>query len=248
MEASKFASLLIIIMINIAVVEDEIVEQNRVKDLFKKIETRINEKFNISYFDNGNAFLFNFEPTKYDLILMDIDLSSDKNGLEVSHEIRKSDNDAIIVFMTNLAQYAIDGYKVNAFDYIIKPILELDFITRIENAINNIKSKKRTKILVSVSGKKVVLELKNIYYVEVLNHNLFYHTNVGVLETRGSLKSLAEELKKDGFSLCNTCYLVNLKYVEHISGYVVTVKGEELLISHPKKKSFVNDFTNYLGI
>ena len=179
---------------------------------------------------------------------MDIDLSSDKNGLEVSNEIRKSDNDAIIVFMTNLAQYAIDGYKVNAFDYIIKPILELDFITRIENAINNIKSKKRTKILVSVSGKKVVLELKNIFYVEVLNHNLFYHTNVGVLETRGSLKSLAEELKKDGFSLCNTCYLVNLKYVEHISGYVVTVKGEELLISHPKKKSFVNDFTNYLGI
>ncbi|MBQ9265495.1 MAG: response regulator transcription factor [Bacilli bacterium] len=235
-------------MINIAVVEDEKVEQDRVKDLFKKIELRINEKFNISYFNNGNEFLFNFEATKFDLILMDIDLNSDKNGLEVSHEVRKSDNDVIIVFMTNLAQYAIDGYKVNAFDYIIKPILELDFITRIENAISHIKSKKRTKILVSVSGKKVVLELKNIYYVEVLNHNLFYHTNIGVLETRGSLKALAEELKNDGFSLCNTCYLVNLRHVEHISGYIVKVKGDELLISHPKKKSFVNDFTNYLGV
>ncbi len=235
-------------MINIAVVEDEKVEQDRLKDFFLVLEKRIDEKINVSYFNNGNEFLFNFEPIKFDLVLMDIELNSDKNGLEISYEMRKKDEDVILVFMTNLAQYAIEGYKVNAFDYIIKPILEFDFINRIENAIKHIKSKKRTKILLSISGKKIVLELKNIYYIEVLNHNLFYHTNVGVLETRGSLKALAEELKNDGFSLCNTCYLVNLRYVENISGFTVKVKGEELLISHPKKKSFVNDFTKYLGV
>ena len=92
-----------------------------------------------------------------------------------------------------------------------------------------------------------VPEGKDIYYVEVNNHSLIYHTANGNIISSGTLKQALNELGKYHFAQCNNCYLVNLAYVMEVNGYEVMVKGENLLISHPRKKAFLQELSRYLG-
>ena len=72
--------------------------------------------------------------------------------------------------MTNLAQYAIEGYKVNAVDYIIKPISYFDFKARISSLSNDINSKHKEKVLIQTDGKKIVV-ISDIHFKGKRNIN-----------------------------------------------------------------------------
>ena len=178
---------------------------------------------------------------------MDIELSGKDNGITVSEKLRKIDTDVILVFMTNLARYAIEGYKVNAVDYIVKPISYFDFKARISSLSNDINSKHKEKVLIQTDGKKIVVLINDIYYIETVSHSLIYHTKTGEYKAYGALKTVQAELENFHFSMCNSCFLVNLEYVERVDGYMVTVMGNELQISHPRKKQFLKELSLFLG-
>lgn len=78
----------------------------------------------MTYFDNGESFLSQYS-SDIDLIFMDIGLPN-KNGIDISRENRKKNDDVCIVFLTELFQFAIQGYEVNAYDYLVKP-MKYDF-------------------------------------------------------------------------------------------------------------------------
>ncbi len=234
-------------MIKIAIVEDDIQDQEKAKTFFERLSEESGEKFALSFFLNGDQFLFSFQYGAFDLVLMDIDLSSKDNGIEVSKKLRKIDEDVVLVFTTNLAQYAIEGYKVNAFNYIVKPYSYFDFSSQIMAIVSKINSQKSERILLQNDGIRAVVKIKDIYYVEISGHQMIYHTSVGDFKTYGSLKAVEKELKSFNFALCNSCFLVNLDYVERVDGYDVTVKGHKLLISHPRKKEFMKELSAYLG-
>ena len=235
-------------MIKVAIIEDEKKEQEVLRQYFQKLEEETDFRYSLSFFENGEKFLFDFSYGQYDLIMMDIELSSKDNGITVSEKLRKIDNDVLLMFMTNLAQYAIDGYKVNAIDYVVKPISYFDFKLRIGQVSKRISDKAKEKVLIQTDGKKVVVLIKDIYYIETISHALIYHTSKGVFKTwGGTLKEIQKELGNMNFSMCNSCFLVNLEYVENVDGFTVTVKGEELSISHPRKKQFLKELSLFLG-
>lgn len=234
-------------MIKIAVVEDDKNEQQKINKYFLDLGQETGNKFTLSFFNNGQEFLFDFCYGIYDLILMDIELSSIDNGIEVSEKLRKIDPDVYLIFMTNLAQYAIEGYKVSAFDYMVKPISYFDFKNRILKVTEKIVGKRKEKVLLQVDGNKVVVLIHDIYYIETISHTLIFHTAIGDLKTYGALKDIQKELKDFSFSMCNSCFLVNLEYVESVNGFTVKVKGHDLQISHPRKKGFLQELSLFLG-
>jgi DNA-binding LytR/AlgR family response regulator len=233
-------------MINIAIIEDKETDQTALKGYFAKFIAAEKLDLGLSFFFDAESFLKSFSASEYDLILMDISLGG-INGLEASAAIRKKDQDVVLVFMTNLAQYAIEGYKVNAFDYMVKPISFWDFSERLSKALEHVGKRKKTKVLIFENDKKVIMPLNGIYYVEVSDHLLVYHTKEGEYRTYGALKDLSKELSGSGFALCNSCFLVNLAYVASVEGFTVKVGGDELLISHPKRKGFLQELNQYLG-
>lgn len=234
-------------MIKVAIVEDEMKEREKLRSYFEKLEKEIGTLYLLSFFSDGDKFLFDFHYGMYDLVLMDIGLSSKDNGITVSEKLRKIDTDVILVFMTNLAQYAIEGYKVNAVDYIVKPISYFDFKARISSLSNDINSKHKEKVLIQTDGKKIVVLINDIYYIETVSHSLIYHTKTGEYKAYGALKAVQTELENFHFSMCNSCFLVNLEYVERVDGYMATVMGNELQISHPRKKQFLKELSLFLG-
>ena len=90
------------------------------------------------------------------------------------------------------------------------------------------------------------VDLDDITYVEVQNHQLTYHTVEGAYSQYGSIGALAKELGDKGFAQCNSCYLVNLQHVREVSGYMLRLSdGSELKISQPRKKAFTEIFRAY---
>jgi DNA-binding LytR/AlgR family response regulator len=233
-------------MINTAVIEDNGADQKTIKGFFEQYIKEKKADLSLSIFADAESFLEKFSADKYDLILMDINLTG-MNGLEAAARLRAIDQNVVLVFMTNLAQYAIDGYKFNAFDYMVKPISYWDFSERLFKALQHVGNRKKTKVLIFENGKKVIMPLARIYYVEVCDHLLVYHTKDGCFRAYGALKELTKELNGSGFALCNSCFLVNLAYVTTVEGFNVNVGGDNLLISHPKRKIFLQELNEYLG-
>lgn len=232
-------------MIKVAIVEDDQASANLIKNFLKKYQDEENEKFEVKHYANGLLFLGN-NCSVFDIIFMDIEMP-ELNGLETAKQLRKLDENACLIFITNIANYAIEGYKVNAMDFMVKPINYFQFSTRLKKAVALINKDKNSSILLNFEQGFIRIFIRDIRYVEVRTHFLIYHLANSKYEIRGSLKKAEEELKPYGFIRCNYCYLINLHYVSGIYNNIVTVGKADLQISHSRKKDLLSALTNYVN-
>ena len=130
-------------MYKIAVVEDEKEYQESLINSLHRIEKEQGEQFMVRLFNDGMDILDEYS-VDYDLLLLDIKMKY-IDGMETARRIREIDKDVTIIFITSLAQYAIEGYKVQAFDFILKPVKYEQFQVTINHALNSIKKWKKEK-------------------------------------------------------------------------------------------------------
>lgn len=227
----------------IAVVDDQAAVQRTMQDYFRRYTQEKGEQFQLFFFENAERFLERYRPV-YDVVLMDIDMPG-MNGMDAAHRLRNLDESVVLMFVTNLAQYAIKGYEVSAVDFVVKPVTYSKFAFKLNRALKLVPSKERPTVLIRTELGTITLEQDRITYVEVQGHNLFYHTDKNVYTMRGSLRHAEEELDADKFFLLHKCYIVNLAYVEEVNGFTVVVAGEEITVSRPKKKAFMEALAAY---
>ena len=226
-------------MYRIALVEDDEKFRNNFEKLISEFQTE-NHSFYIDQFTSAVEFLKSFK-SDYDLIFLDIRMPI-ISGMECARQIRSKDPEVLIVFVTSLAQYAIEGYQVNAFDYLLKPLDQASFkikFTRILHKLDN--SNKKNYLILPSSDGIVKISLQNIIFIETQSHALIFHTKIGDFKKYDSLSAYEEKLKEFNFVRCNSCYLVNLDYVKYVDRENLSlIMTEEnippLQISRPRKK------------
>ncbi len=232
-------------MIKIAVVEDD---ERYVSKLLQYLETYKKEEkedFLIKVYRDGCDIVTNYK-AQYHIILMDIQMKF-VDGMTAAEEIRKKDSDVIIIFITNIPQYAIRGYEVGALDYILKPVSYFVLHKKLKRAIVRLQKTNQQYIIIPVKGGIKREYTSNIYYIESKGHNLIYHTKNGIYLSNGTLKNVEELLTQTHFSRGNNRYLINLEHVEAIENNCAIVKGEHLLLSRTRRNSFMQKLTNYWG-
>ncbi len=105
---------------HLAIVEDEACVQEQLKNyVLEYYQGRTNE-VKISLFSDGVEILENYSAS-YDVIFLDIQMKH-LDGMETAQRIRERDEDVYLVFITNMVNYAIRGYSVNALDFVLKPV------------------------------------------------------------------------------------------------------------------------------
>ncbi len=232
-------------MIKVAIVEDEITAVESLEQMLKRYEKEYDQQFDIKTYQNAVVFLENYQPN-YDLIFMDIQMPH-MDGIKAAQKLRVIDQSTILIFVTNMANMAIKGYEVQAFDFIVKPLHYESLVLKLNRVDMRLKSEQMDKVMVQCNGIGICLTTSEIKYVEVLDHQLIYHTTSGDYQSYGTLSSVGEQLKDKGFSFCKSCYLVNLRFVKRVEKYTVLVEDIELQISRPKKKPFMEALNDYIG-
>ena len=235
-------------MLRIAVVEDDKTYAAQLKEYLVRYGTEKNQKISVALFPDGEDIVTDYS-AEFDIILMDVEMTF-MDGMTTAERIREKDNEVVIIFITNMPQYAIQGDKVDALDYVLKPISYFAFSQRIDRALTRVKKKEATYITVAQKGGKKKLNVDKICYVEVRDHDLIYHSTKGDIVTKSSMKEAEDTLGGTKFFRCNRCYLVNLEYVEDFRGNDVTVASDVIQVSRARKKAFMdalNDYMNEVG-
>ena len=189
--------------------------------------------------------VFDYQPV-YDIILMDIEMPK-MDGISAAEKIRELDKDVIIIFITNMAQYALKGYQVRARSYILKPVNYYSLALELQEAIATISRKVDDTILLKDDDVLKKISVNDIYYLESQQHYIIVHTKTGNIRIRESMKNMERRLEKSYFQRCNVSYLVNLAHVSSIDRDIVVVGGERIPMSRQKSKSFVSALTDYIG-
>lgn len=230
-------------MIRIAIAEDDAAYIKQLQEYLRRYQEENQEEITASVFPNGIELLENYCPV-YDLLLLDIEMPL-MDGMSAAQKIRQTDTSVLIIFITNMAQYAIKGYEVDALDYVLKPITYFAFAMKLRKAIRALGERTQKSILVTWGSEVKRLSTDSILYVEVADHQIRYHTKEETCLSIGSLREVEQELETENFSRCNSCYLVNLKYVDGIRQDCVVVGGNSLKISRAKKKTFMQKLNDY---
>ncbi len=238
-------------MLNVILIEDEVADKTLIEEFLIRFTNEREMTYSLEWFTSPVDFLSKYRKGA-DLILLDIELP-DMDGMRCAKRLRELDSEVPLIFVTNMAQYAIKGYEVSAVDFIVKPVHYYDFAMKLERIIKKQQQSNAPKITLRMDGGLVkYLSLNEIYYVEVSGHNIVYHTCDGDFETYGSLKQEEPLLLQNYFFRPISYCLVNLRYVVAVNNNTITLslgggnRTEEVGISRKRKKDFINALNVYL--
>lgn len=232
----------------ISIIEDESKQIELLSSYLKKSLNENNIPYEITAYKDAESFLNDYKKG-ISIIFMDIELSGKMNGMDCARVIREKDSDVLIIFVTNMAQFAVQGYEVDATDFIVKPINYFSFKMKLEKALRILAKRNPTKsILFTIGNQKVSLSSRDILYVEVVNHDLFVHTIDNEYHLKASMKKAMDDLEGLPFSRCHIAYLVNLAHVKSATkNEVILTNDETLLMTRTRRKEFLADLSNYLS-
>ena len=228
-------------------VEDEAQAAETLSAHLERYSSETGEELQVIWF--SNALDYEEDTRKFDLVFMDIEMPG-INGMEAARQLRSYDEETLLIFVTNLAQYAVRGYEVDALDFIVKPVKYPDFKLRMDRAVRTLRRNKGRSIVAGTRDGMRVLALSDIESIEVRNHDLLYHL-VGEGEpfvVYGTLSKVEQDVADGPFVRISKSCLVNMNHIRLVKGSAITMRsGEVLYLSRSKKKEALATIANFLG-
>lgn len=233
-------------MLSFIICDDNLNILDRLEKMLEKIFTKNNYDASVVFkSDNADDILSYIDNHDADVLMLDINLRSNKSGLELAEEIRKRKKNAYIIFTTGHLEYAMVAYKYKTFDYLPKPItydrLE-DTVIRLFKDANEV-SKKYIKI----DNKNTIIDESEIQYIKRDGMKLVFHTSSRDYDTYSSFNKFQEKLP-DTYVRCHKSYIANLnqiKDVEPVAGTITFRDGNTCDIGPKYKKDFMEVLKDY---
>ena len=167
--------------------------------------------------------------------------------MECAEHIRQRDQQAIIIFITSMVQYAVQGYKVNALDYIVKPITQAQLGMSLNRAFKRLKDLNPRVITFRTPGSMTAVAVQDIVFVEAVNHSAVARTAHGDIPCGMTLSSVESQLKSYGFFRCHAGFLVNLALVEQVTATDVQVAERLVPVSKHRRRDLMQAITAWWG-
>lgn len=233
-------------MLHIAICDDETDFVTHLTTLIQQYAAETGEEIKTTAYYDGMELAERYD-TSIDLIFLDIQMRL-LDGLHTAQRIRELDENVGIIFLTTLTQYGLEGYQYQAADYIIKPIKYVRLKAELNQWLKKHRHNDSPSIVVINDSGKYKIALKSLRYAETFNRKLLLHTEQENIISYKSMKEMEQELSQAGFVRCHTSYLVNLFYVKGVQKLEITlITGEQIPISQPKRKAFMEQLTRYWG-
>jgi DNA-binding LytR/AlgR family response regulator len=232
--------------IKVAICDDNEVFCKQLNNFIERFNQENDTDCEVSVFNNGLDLLGQYT-NEFKIIILDVEMAR-MNGIETALEIRKKNQKVIIWFLTVSQEYILDGYKAEAFRYLIKPLSYEEFANEFNDSVRWVEEKYVRPIIVEYKNETYHLEEDDIIFIEVLGHKINYHLQADSISAIDTMKNIESQLSKTNFSRVHRSYLVNLKKVKHFNrNQVVMENGEQIPISKYKEKDFKEAYTQLWG-
>lgn len=231
-------------MIRISVIDDEIQVAFGIKDMIQHALIAQNESASIAVYDNAQTFLHTFSSGDNDIIFLDIQMP-EMDGMTCAQEIRRRDSSVILIFITSMVQYAVQGYRVEATDYLVKPVEPALLAHSLHRALKHLN--KNQKLTIRSSNGLYSLNADDLLYVEAVNHRVILHTTGGSIQCTQTLTAIESQLQGSGFFRCHQGFLVNMRQIQHVDGNDLFIADNAIPISKYRRREFMQELTAYWG-
>ena len=201
---------------HIAVCDDNPDELSRISSLLEDYRREVDSSATYDAFHSALDLVEMMRVRSYDLLLLDI-LMPGITGMDAAKEIRQSDQDIPIIFLTSSREFAVESYRVGAMDYIMKPATKDEIFPSLSKQLA--KFRQEDAYLALKTGNGIVkLPFSQIVYVEVINRSLqFALANGEVREAYGYLAEYERDLLLlPYFYKPHRSYIVNLRHVTEL--------------------------------
>lgn len=230
----------------IAIVEDQAFEQETLNSYLKEACVKRQIPLEVTCFNDGIAIVSNYD-FAYDVIYLDVEMAI-LDGMATARKIRERDKEVLIVFVTNHSQVAIQGYSVEAVDFLLKPLTAFVFEEHFKKILRKLPQEEKKALYIRHKGQTTKIQPEDITYIENEAHTIYlHHVDGGVTQTSGTMKQMEALLEGQPFFRSNSCYIVNLAHIERVEGNNAYISGIPLQVSRPRKKAFLAALTNYIG-
>ena len=200
--------------------------------------------YEVLEFVSGEDLLSNY-PNNIDLLFLDIQMNG-LNGMDVARRIREFDNNVEIIFTTSVLDYVCEGYEVNAYRYMLKPIEYNIFKNNMGKCIENIIKKKNDFLTINDKSKLIKIKFDDILYIETSKRQLIIHTINGHEIIKMSIRKLEKLLNKDFFR-CHNSFIVNLEKINKIDVSDIYINNATIPISKYRRKQLKARLIEVLG-
>lgn len=228
----------------VAICDDEHFSLKTIKELIRKYYFD-HDKLFISEFNNGEEFLAEFSEYKYDIIILDIEMNG-ISGLETAKIIRSVDRNVIVVFLTSHQEFALQGYEVDAFRYILKGQPELLYKQQLMSIFDEYH---QTHMSFSVREENTVynISVSDIIYFEVFKRVIVLHTKARNYEYYGKLSEIESDERLISFVKPHKSYYINIAFIDNVEKDTVVMKNKDRLpLSRNFKQSVSAKFVEFL--
>ena len=225
-------------MLTVAICDDEDVFCRQVEEYTLKLAESLNIPVSVNTYTDPEVLL------NLEILFLDIQLET-HNGIDVAKIIRQRSESLVLIFMTNYIQYAVDGYTVQAYRYLLKPISYTQFHSEVQDVFISLE-RTATHVIHTADG-DYYLKPSDIRYIETAyGKKLIIHSKKETIETYGTLSPWETELGNHFFRVHNS-FLVNMGDIRHLGqNHVLLSAGEELPVSKHRRKALQNALMQYV--
>lgn len=200
----------------------------------------------ISFIEPNKALKYIEQYRDIDVVFMDI-LMGEFNGYKIAKEINLIDSSAKIIFISSTASYAIKGYEVNAFRYLIKPLKKEKLLHVLREIIYEFQYEKKEFTIEKNDSGIYKIFLSEIIYIETFNRNTMIHTIAGDILSYKSMKEHQARLNNN-FIRCHSSYIVNMEFIKSYQGYeIYLMNKDKIWVSKNRRKEFLYSLTKFYG-
>ncbi|MDO4554587.1 MAG: LytTR family DNA-binding domain-containing protein [Lachnospiraceae bacterium] len=234
-------------MLKIAVIDDEKVYRDEVQKQIKEILEQKKHPFQIDLYSTGEQFVVHAEKKGYDLAILDIYMEG-MNGVETAEKLKKICPDTKVVFLTTSRDYAVEGFRLRAFHYLLKPLDNHAFSSMLEEFLSSVKKEERF-IQCQSGNTQVSILVSAILYAEHYKHQIFiYLEKEKEIVTRMTFREFISLFEGEkNFFVPNRGTILNLEKVDQFDGqYFWMEDGKEIPVSRDKQAQAKSVFSEYL--
>ncbi len=230
----------------IAIVDDIASERDNLRTGVDAQLARLSLDARVFDFASGAAFLSAAGKERFDLVFLDIYMDNE-NGVDTAKALRRFDTDCLLVFTTTSMDHALDGFRVRAFHYLVKPYTDADLAALFDEMVKRLPETDRY-MEVNTAGGIVRLRFREILYADHYQHQVHIHRTDGQeTVTRRTFREFTAGLTDGRFFLCSRGVIVNLEHTEDFDGTNFILKnGERIPVSRDLAKAARLAFGDFL--